>query len=378
MTNQSLFSFNAESSSSGDSDTDLPNPGIIPERAPYRFAGYDFIALLGLIQRLKIDFLPVTWQGALGSIGEGRQATINQALANVQMSFAFKLFHRSQQDSFRPIIQEMVALSHPVIQKHRHIVRLEGICWDVSSNSEIWPVLVLQKSRLGDLCRFARSEAFKNVSIGDKLNICADIGIAIRDMHCNGNILTEISISADQTIGVIHGDIKPQNVLIFEEDSRFLAKITDFGFSNCFQDDNELISMPKSEPWNAPEHHNSEFLPEQAKQMDVYSFGMLCFWLLFEAGSSFALPVPQDGIQEIDQFMSFEQGQPELSLLQLWKSNGDNELLELVHRLVRQDERFDSDIKNRLMQFFKLTLAFDPQLRSTGFREPLNLLMFDR
>lgn len=73
-------------------------------------------------------------------------------------------------------------------------------------------------------------------------------------------------------------------MLVFEDMSRFIAKVADFGFATCFQSHNDLISMPKSEPWNAPERHDRHIKGEQGKQMDVYSFGMLCFWLVFKAG----------------------------------------------------------------------------------------------
>ena len=82
--------------------------------------------------------------------------------------------------------------------------------------------------------------------------------------------------------GVIHGDIKPENVLVFSEnDGAYVAKVTDFGYSTLFTTDSDLIKMPKSWPWTAPERHHREILPIQARKMDAYSFGMLCLWLLF-------------------------------------------------------------------------------------------------
>ena len=122
-----------------------------------QYANYDFIAVLGLIQRLHIPLLPITWQEGLGQIGEGGSSKVFQALVNVHMSFAFKRFHHPQSNPFQAILQELVVLSHPVIQKHEHIVRLEGIYWDIPSDHEMWPVLVFQKARFGDLWRFGRS-----------------------------------------------------------------------------------------------------------------------------------------------------------------------------------------------------------------------------
>ena len=157
-----------------------------PVHASEKYADYDFIAVLGLAQRLGIRFLPITWQASRGRIGNGGQATINEALVKLQISFAFKLFSRPQQHPFRDLVQEMVALSHPVIQKHEHIVRLEGVCWDITDDDQVWPVLVFQKTHLGALHEFAASNRCRNLSMEDRLNLCADIGTAIRDMHANG------------------------------------------------------------------------------------------------------------------------------------------------------------------------------------------------
>ena len=60
-----------------------------------------------------------------------------------------------------------------------------------------------------------------------------------------------------------------------------MAKITDFGYSTLFATDNDLVTMPKSDLWTAPEHHHRQVRPTQARKMDIYSFGMLCLWLLF-------------------------------------------------------------------------------------------------
>lgn len=78
--------------------------------------------------------------------------------------------------------------------------------------------------------------------------------------------------------------MKPKNVLIFEEGTgSYTAKVADFGFSTYFHEEQEdLIQVPKSVPWTAPEHHGNYHTSQSAKAMDVYSFGMLCLWLLFE------------------------------------------------------------------------------------------------
>ena len=55
----------------------------------------------------------------------------------------------------------------------------------------MWSVLVFEKSHLGDLHRFERLKKFKSLSMDDKLNLCTDVGIAIKDMHNNDMISIE-------------------------------------------------------------------------------------------------------------------------------------------------------------------------------------------
>jgi hypothetical protein len=156
----------------------------IPANPPVQYADYGFIAVLALAQRLCIDFLPITWQAALGSIGEGGEGRINQSLVNLRTSFAFKHFIRAHAP-IQNIVREMVMLSQPSIREHPYIVRLEGICWDIPQDDQVWPILVFQKAHLGDLYHFSRSGAGRNLSVEDRLDLCVDIGIAIRDMHFN-------------------------------------------------------------------------------------------------------------------------------------------------------------------------------------------------
>src|SRR5436305_6144975 len=91
--------------------------------------------------------------------------------------------------------------------------------------------------------------------------------------------------SQDNTIDqedIIHGDIKPENVLIFESDpNRYVAKVADFGYSTRVLSDDELVNMPRTAYWVAPEWHHRGFTTAGAMKMDMYSFGMLCLWVLF-------------------------------------------------------------------------------------------------
>lgn len=151
--------------------------------------GCGFLDVLGVAQSLKIDFLPLTWQPALGIAGEGGTATISQASMNIQLAFVFKQFKCplspiEEVQSWHALRAEISILGHPAVRRHPSIVSIEGICWDVDASGEkVWPVLVFEKARCGDLKRFMTTDAGKALSIKARLNILFDVAYAVRDLH---------------------------------------------------------------------------------------------------------------------------------------------------------------------------------------------------
>ncbi|KAL8784164.1 MAG: hypothetical protein Q9213_004138 [Squamulea squamosa] len=122
-----------------------------------------------------------------------------------------------------------------------------------------------KKTRHGDLRNFMLHKE-RDLDMQERLRLCAEISEAIIIMHMNH---------------IVHGDIKPENVLIFETKSgSYVAKVADFGYSTQYAETSDLIHMPRSKPWHAPEWHHRGFTPTQARQMDAFSFGMVVLWTL--------------------------------------------------------------------------------------------------
>ncbi|KAL9112503.1 MAG: hypothetical protein Q9227_003345 [Pyrenula ochraceoflavens] len=300
------------------------------------FEDYGFIALLGLVQRLQVDILSITWQTQRGRIGTGGQAGISQALVNAENSFAFKRFKPQEGDWYQSIVQEIVALSQPIVKRHPYVASLEGICFECEVDYSVKPVLVFEKTPLGDLERFMRTERGQFLPINERLKLCAEIGKAVGDMHANN---------------IVHGDLNPGNVLVIGEGQGYHCKIIDFGYSTLFHDDTACISMPHKEGWNAPEHIDrgdedcrdySSYEPVSAKQIDVYSYGLLSLWLIAEDKQN--LPKPKDHDGNRQQYLTF----------------------------VKEMKGLDNETRNNFSNFIRLTLAYEPGRRVLDFGKLLS------
>ena len=151
---------------------------------------------------------------------------------------------------------------------------------------------------------------------------------------------------------IVHGDLKPQNVLIFDnEEGGYTARVADFGYSTQWALPNELIHMPRSRPWNAPEWHHRGFTPAQAMKMDAYSFGMVVLWLLGYATLK-------------DANFTFE--------ADLHKATEAANLARRLSETILQATRLD------LKQFFDATLSQNPMNRCSDFIHLQELLYAEK
>ncbi|KAF2650287.1 TPR-like protein, partial [Lophiostoma macrostomum CBS 122681] len=263
-----------------------------------------------------------------------------------------------------------MVLWHPDIRNHPNILELQGICWDMPLNNEsgieatprqlskhtnVWPVLVFEQSHFGDMYHFAKLPIGRELGIKARLKMCLDIGNAIAHM---------------QSRGIIHGDIKPQNVLIFRNnDGSFTARAADFGFSTMYTNYNDQIVLPESWPWYAPEcHEYAEFSPQQAAKTDVFSFGLLCLWFLFENYLSGVLPLPE-AARWASNSCTYESLHPSLELLESLKRQ--RSLARFANQLVATEAGLNIEEREKMQGFFNGCLACDPEERDIDVEHSL-------
>ncbi|KAM7189223.1 Protein kinase-like domain containing protein [Naviculisporaceae sp. PSN 640] len=283
----------------------------------------DLLNFLAAADKSRIDYLPLSWYSS-APVGRGGYATINESVVHANLSYAYRRASnwrsdegngqepRDQSNSsdlegkdqdYQPAMMELTILAHPPIREHENIIQLEGISWEVvPEESRIVPVFVYERMPFGDLWRFRDSSEFETVGLPDKLALCMDIGKALVTLQSCGErtflaALTALfafsSLTTHQNTKyarseIIHGDIKPQNILIgrTEENklksikSRYMAKMADFGSSRVVRTDDMTFCFPETTGWTAPEHHHRGYDASQGYGMDLYRFCLTCLWLL--------------------------------------------------------------------------------------------------
>lgn len=177
---------------------------------------------------------------------------------------------------------------------------------------------------------------------------------------------------------IIHGDIKPTNVLMFKEHEAFVAKVADFGFSTKVTEDG-LVSLPCSMPWYAPEYHPRSFYYAAAQKCDIFSFGMLCLWLLFhrellcKSQSLQSMPGndPIFGGLE-DDTSPLAEVPSEYTLLENLKR--EKRLITFAYELIESMASLEDQQKASMKLFFDSTLANNSEQRADGFLELIQVL----
>lgn len=80
----------------------------------------------------------------------------------------------------------MLALQHSPLANHPNIVKLKGLCWEVTDNeNEVLPVLVFDQAQF-DLEQFLSLPESVEYGIEDRMFILGDISDAICALHSSG------------------------------------------------------------------------------------------------------------------------------------------------------------------------------------------------
>jgi serine/threonine protein kinase len=124
-----------------------------------------------------------------------------------------------------------------------------------------------------DLLVFLHDKDHNDISPLVKYNLCRGIAAGLDALHdCE----------------LIHGDLKPENVLLFRsKNGAFIAKLADFGLSFYEEEGMSGVQIIGGTPgWQAPEVEKGERIDSQfLSRTDCYSFGLLIWSIFLHSGS---------------------------------------------------------------------------------------------
>jgi serine/threonine protein kinase len=175
------------------------------------------------------------------------------------------------------LMLELRVLTHGPIRKHENIVEFLGVAWETDplDLQRRWPVLIMEQATKGTLNDFLQPSDPKPFRI--KTALALDVVLGLKVLH---------------QCGVLHGDIKTDNVLVFENqdpetwaERPVIAKLADF--SGVLFDMKNPMALPSgTRPWNAPEWRQN-LTPDSLLKTDLYSLGFLIFRIMVDGKHPF-------------------------------------------------------------------------------------------
>ncbi|KAF2469939.1 uncharacterized protein BDR25DRAFT_343230 [Lindgomyces ingoldianus] len=318
-------------------------PIILPPNQPT--AGYTSIEFVSAV--MSLDYQPKIDLQQLESaererIGQGGSFRVEKAFIDGdqrQLPLAVVIKHPLHKPNgathnlnWNDILLEIQALLHPPIAACRNVVDLLAIGWEAETAEHIQPMLVMPYATFGTLDAYIRNH---DPTVSSKIAMSFDVASALDVLH---------------KCGIVHGDLKSENVLVFFEDQRPIAKLSDFGCSVINPQSFRKIAAG-TPPWNCPEWRDV-IAKENLPQTDVYSFGLL-FWRVLSKG-----PNPFRSLE------SFSEGS-ELTetLVEKLKSSKDDKFLEEANKSLQTDDPLSKRFQ-LLEEILGNSIRHDPSKRN--------------
>ncbi|RFU31206.1 hypothetical protein B7463_g5142, partial [Scytalidium lignicola] len=312
---------------------------------------------------IQVDQLNCLPEGAKGLFPEFEETkAVAVKIPLVQRTEDGQFDKEQELRCLKAIAWELHVLSHPPIHRCENIVNCYAVTWRPSLYGEaqgtrLLPALVMELADEGNLSDLLNSE-FYCLTYELKQKLCLDVAQGLNVLH---------------QYGIIHGDIKTENILLFNDSKAGLvAKIADFGFSVHDHSYDETVTAyfpGRSPPWDAPEISGEALSFSNMRQADLYSYG-LSVWKTMLDGST-----PFESTAESHQFSGFEkiiaaEGDAKRTLISELKNDPDDKFLELV-KTTLPDKGLD---EVKLCALFDLTLRKDPLARTRTVQNLIDIL----
>jgi serine/threonine protein kinase len=228
---------------------------------------------------------------------------------------------------------ELRVLTDKRIRSHDNIVKLETVIWEEHPDDlgRYWPSLVMEYAKLGTLSSLYDC-GWHPLNFEEERRLCHAMGAALRFLHENG---------------VVHGDVKPENVLMFGDDSsteKVIPKLADFGYA-LLDGENTSVLPLGTFPWAAPEVGDQNVKRAGLLHADAYSFGLLV-WFVSRVGRN---PFQSPEVCE----SPLDSNEAKRVIRELKRSNG---LLNIAIKSLQSEKKL-------YMNVFENTLELKPEAR---------------
>lgn len=184
----------------------------------------DLQGILRTVQSLQLKQIPYDESQESDLIGEGETFSVVKHQYGEKF-IAVKFIKRSLVSDakdqkvlrrrLQSVMREILIMNHAPIASHPNIIDLIGYGWQLEKGKP-FPYVAVEYGNLGSLRPFLRS---RSESLQHRLMLAGDIAAGLMALH---------------EVGVIHGDLKLDNVVVFQtwdRPSACMAKLCDFGHS---------------------------------------------------------------------------------------------------------------------------------------------------
>ena len=142
--------------------------------------------------------------------------------------------------------------------RHPNVIEI----YDIGEVDEC-PYLVMPHLRATDLVKWTRARGGPPVPLDVAVGLVGQVAAGVMAMHAEG---------------LVHGDIKPYNILVSED---FEAVVADLGLVRSTRGIERVQALGGTPGYIAPELIDEESVhPRYAHKADVYALGVTLYWLL--------------------------------------------------------------------------------------------------
>ena len=152
------------------------------------------LTFFAIVQHYEIDLVPYMYEMEVLLAGSGATSNIRQKHLSKEAGLVFKVIRirdacgiDDKEATYNALISEISVLAHESLRHHPGIVKIECVSFEVvEDDTQVWPVLVLQKAQYGNLDQFMRTEHGRKTTLKDRMEFCIQIASAVLALHTHG------------------------------------------------------------------------------------------------------------------------------------------------------------------------------------------------